>query len=335
MLEFLLDSDTPVTTFLVVGGLLIGAIGMALLSWRWKLPKKPFWQLAIYYGGGMLIGGLLPLFFALAGSLFLDFSSPWAPLGTLLGMLLGFVLLTVLPPPPPTTWLPVAYGMGGILVGGLFLGFCGLIGGSALGSPVGPVNPCSTEVRGGAVQGNCPTATKLLPDDDPFEDEQFVTFTSTPTVAVSATLPASFTPTPTPTQQPDATDTDAHAPTATSTDVPPATPTLIPPPSNANLILFHTNESNCSYPDGQHPYLVLIDGTLITLIQVDAGITSSGTYDPVTGAFSTTATGLPGTEIYTGTITFNGTTVTITGTYTYIDPAFCQGLWLINGTGTY
>ena len=309
---------------------------MALLRRRWKLPKKPFWQLAIYYGGGMVIGGILPLLFALIGSLFLDFSNPWAPLATLIGMLLGVVLLMVLPPPPPTTWLPIAYGMGGILVGGFFLGFCGLIGGPVLGSPVGgPAAPCPTELHGQALPGNCPTATKLSPDDDPFLDEQFVTFTSTPTVAASATLPASSTPAPTSTQQPAATNTDLPAPTATFTSAPSATPTVPALPSNVNLILFHTNESNCSYPDGQFPYLVLIDGTLITLIQVDAGITSSGAYDPVTGAFSTTATGLPGTEIYTGTITFDGTTVTIAGTYTYIDPAFCQGLWLINGTGTY
>ncbi|MBI5053624.1 MAG: hypothetical protein HZB52_10200, partial [Chloroflexi bacterium] len=60
---------------------------------------------------------------------------------------------------------------------------------------------------------------------------------------------------------------------------------------------------------------------------------SAGTYNSTTGAFTTTKTGLPGTEIYTGTLTFDGTTIKVLGTYTYTnDPNVkCVGLWVISG----
>lgn len=53
---------------------------------------------------------------------------------------------------------------------------------------------------------------------------------------------------------------------------------------------------------------------------MDADITTTGPYDPATGAFNTSAPVGPGTEFYTGTIAFDGTLISVVGQSMYTQP---------------
>jgi hypothetical protein len=151
-------------------------------------------------------------------------------------------------------------------------------------------------------------------------------------LAVSSCGPLAATATPTPTVPPPEptkppTDTPRPRATATATSVPPtptdtptATPTSPPPlPSPFNVTLTLSN-GTCGSGTSQHPYTFTIDGVALSLLQVDASITTTGPYDPATGAFNTSAPVGPGTEYYTGTITYDGTLITVTGQSAYTQP---------------
>jgi len=66
---------------------------------------------------------------------------------------------------------------------------------------------------------------------------------------------------------------------------------------------------------------VTLTETTITLYQIEFQLTSTGPYNPATGAFTSTVSGLPGTETYTGIVTLapgaGGTVVNMSGQYTY------------------
>ncbi len=68
-------------------------------------------------------------------------------------------------------------------------------------------------------------------------------------------------------------------------------------------------------------YTVTLTETTITLYQIEFQLTSTGPYNPATGAFTSTVSGLPGTETYTGIVTLapgaGGFVVTMSGQYTY------------------
>ena len=68
-------------------------------------------------------------------------------------------------------------------------------------------------------------------------------------------------------------------------------------------------------------YTVTLTESTITMYQIEFQLTSTGLYNPATGAFASTVSGLPGTETYTGIVTLvpgaGGTVVTMSGQYTY------------------
>ncbi|GAB4270480.1 MAG: hypothetical protein Kow0080_15000 [Candidatus Promineifilaceae bacterium] len=74
----------------------------------------------------------------------------------------------------------------------------------------------------------------------------------------------------------------------------------------------------------------------MSLTQIVNGIVTAGPYDPATGAFTTSLAGLPGTEIYDGVLAWDGQTVSVKGTYTYVDDPnqACEGMWQIGGAAT-
>ena len=147
----------------------------------------------------------------------------------------------------------------------------------------------------------------------------------------SSTL-ASSTSTPTPTtEKPKITPTftpENRKPTATIT-VTPAPPEL---PATFDITLALTNLTCGSGATKEHPYTFTIDGTSLSLLQVDAGATTTGSYDPATGAFATSAVVGPGTESYSGTIAFDGTTITVTGGNSYEQSGQCTFTASITGT---
>lgn len=105
---------------------------------------------------------------------------------------------------------------------------------------------------------------------------------------------------------------------AEPTDIPPAlaVPPALGVPSPFDILLDFTN-GTCGGGDATYTYTVTIDGIVMTMIQTDANITTLGTYDPDSGAFSTSADVGPGTETYTGVIMYDGQTIMIGGTYTW------------------
>lgn len=116
-------------------------------------------------------------------------------------------------------------------------------------------------------------------------------------------------------------------PTATITptkEPPTAEPTSAPVlPSTFDITLSATNLTCGSGSTVDHPYTFTIDGATLSLLQVDAAITTTGSYDSATGAFSTSAVVGPGTESYTGTIAFDGTLISVTGTSMYEQTGQC------------
>ena len=68
-------------------------------------------------------------------------------------------------------------------------------------------------------------------------------------------------------------------------------------------------------------FTVTLTESGITMYQIEFQLTSTGPYNPATGAFTSTVGGLPGTETYIGTITLtpgaNGNEVAMNGEFTY------------------
>jgi hypothetical protein len=133
---------------------------------------------------------------------------------------------------------------------------------------------------------------------------------STLASAVSTATPTEPKPTITPTRTP-------ASISANATNVPSAL--LVPSPFDISMQF-----GNGSCGDGTPVwfYTFTIDGTSITQSQTDGlggaiVITLTGSYDPVTGAFSTSADVGTGIENYDGTILFDGTVVTVSGVYGY------------------
>ena len=168
-----------------------------------------------------------------------------------------------------------------------------------------------------------PSFTPLPPTPAPTKPKPTPTITNTP----AATLLAS------PTDTPTATDT------AESTTIPTEEPAAVP--SSFTITLVFTDDTTCGFAGFEYAYAVTLDETTITLVQIVNSLTSTGPYDPGTGAFTAEVSGLPGTETYTGTITAipdpsGGTVIRIEdGLYTYgDDPAICQGFWPFTGMTT-
>lgn len=131
-------------------------------------------------------------------------------------------------------------------------------------------------------------------------------------------------PTETPTLAP-ATEAPPNLPTSTSA------PAL---PSTFDITLAITNLTCGSGGTQEHPYTFTFDGTSLSLLQADGPFTTTGTYDPITGAFATSAVVGPGTEAYTGVITFDGTTITVTGGNSYTQEGQCTYTGTVTGTTT-
>ncbi|MEK6751128.1 MAG: hypothetical protein AABZ00_02585 [Chloroflexota bacterium] len=87
-------------------------------------------------------------------------------------------------------------------------------------------------------------------------------------------------------------------------------------PSPFDIILDFTG-GTCGTGTPSYSYTFTIDGTALTVLQTDAGITTTGSYDPSTGAFSTSGDVGPGVETYDGMISFDGTTITVSGSYSW------------------
>ena len=123
-------------------------------------------------------------------------------------------------------------------------------------------------------------------------------------------------------------------PTITPTNTPEVEPTSLPElPSPFDMDLAFTNNS-CGYDDAVYSYTFTIDGASLSLLQTGAGITTTGSYDASSGAFSTTGAVGPGVESYEGMIAFDGTTITVTGTATYEQSGQCNSVNDIFGETT-
>lgn len=126
-----------------------------------------------------------------------------------------------------------------------------------------------------------------------------------------------FTPGPTATWTPSAPDASQADATSTALAITTLTAQAVIPlqvPSPFDIMLDFTN-GTCGGGDATYAYTITIDGLVMTMIQTDANITTLGTYDPDTGAFSTSADVGPGVETYTGVIVYDGQTVLISGLY--------------------
>lgn len=111
------------------------------------------------------------------------------------------------------------------------------------------------------------------------------------------------------------------------------TPTPLPIPSPFDIILNFTDGS-CGTGTPSYTYTFIIDGTSLTINQTDAGITSTGSYDPATGAFSTAADVGPGDETYDGTIGYDGSTISVSGGYSWTPDGGATCTFSIAGTST-
>ena len=132
---------------------------------------------------------------------------------------------------------------------------------------------------------------------------------------------ADFVPTLTPTDKPKPTVPPTRTPQALAANATATTAALLPIPSPFDISMLFTNGS-CGTGTPTWTYTFTIDGASLTQVQTDGiggpvVVSLAGTYDPVSGAFSTTADVGTGTENYDGTISFDGTTITVTGVYGY------------------
>jgi hypothetical protein len=127
-------------------------------------------------------------------------------------------------------------------------------------------------------------------------------------------------PTVTPTK-PKPTVTPTRTPQALAANATPTTAALLPVPSPFDISMLFTNGS-CGTGTPTWDYTFTIDGTSLTQVQTNGiggppVVTLTGAYDPATGAFSTSADVGTGIENHDGTISFDGTTITVTGVYGY------------------
>ena len=296
----------------VLGGMMIGLMCGWMLRYRSTSPDQTLSPL-VAYGSGLILGSVLAMLLTGLVTVILGQITLLTILALLGGMLLGALLVSLLPFQASTVWQFVLYCGGGMLLGALLLGGCCLL---TLG--VGGVN----------VDVSTPTPTSTITTT---AVRDTLTPTSTITTTAEATPTLTLTPTVTATETPTvtATETPTATPSVTATEIPTATPALPPLTSNFNLVITASNESNCGYGGFTSPYVVTIAGSAITLFQADVQITSTGSYNSTTGAFSTGVSNLPGTALYNGTITFDDETITLAGTYTYFnDPnQACAGFW--------
>ncbi|MBV6397291.1 MAG: hypothetical protein HFACDABA_02901 [Anaerolineales bacterium] len=149
---------------------------------------------------------------------------------------------------------------------------------------------------------------------------------ATPTPTPPATKP------PTPTLRPKVTPMP-------SLIVPTDTPTPLPPvPSPFDIALLFTNGS-CGAGTPTWYYTFTIEGTSLTQVQTDGiggavVVSLTGVYDPVSGAFSTSADVGTGVEEHSGAIRFDGTTITVTGSYGYTPTGGVTCTFTFEGTTT-
>lgn len=97
------------------------------------------------------------------------------------------------------------------------------------------------------------------------------------------------------------------------------TAVVMPPelavPSPFDITLYFIN-STCGGPAGEnYDYTVSIELVALTLRQIEADIVTTGEIS--TGVFTTSGDVGPGTETYTGTINYDGQTITMNGSYTW------------------
>ncbi len=104
-------------------------------------------------------------------------------------------------------------------------------------------------------------------------------------------------------------------------------------PSPFDIILYFTS-GPCGTGTPSYSYTFTIDGTALTLLQTDAGITTTGSFDPSTGAFSTFGDVGAGIETYDGTITFDGTTIAVAGSYSWTPDGGVTCTFDVAGTTT-
>ena len=142
--------------------------------------------------------------------------------------------------------------------------------------------------------------------------------TSTPTLVTRRESPTSTT-TSTATKPPEATATESIV--------------LLEVPSPFNMTLLFTNGS-CETGTPSYTYTFSIEGTMLTLVQTDAGITSTGTFDPLNGMFSTSVDVGAGVETYDGTIDFDGTLISVSGSYGWTPTGGTTCTFDISGTAT-
>jgi hypothetical protein len=127
-------------------------------------------------------------------------------------------------------------------------------------------------------------------------------------------------PTATPTK-PKPTVTPTRTPQALAANATATTAAPVPVPSPFDIAMLFTNGS-CGTGTPTWYYTFTIDGTSLTQVQTDGiggpiVVSLAGTYDPATGAFSTSADVGTGIENHDGTISFDGTTITVTESYAY------------------
>ena len=118
---------------------------------------------------------------------------------------------------------------------------------------------------------------------------------------------------------------EIFTPDPLSLTITPETPsTYVPFTFNITLAI-----TNLTCGDGstvEHPYTFTYYGPGLNIDQLDTGNTTSGPYDPVTGIFSTGAfstSSFTGTELYAGIITFDGSTIAVTGGTSYAPSGQC------------
>jgi|GEM_PF-2171528 len=232
---------------------------------------------------------------------FLPTSLVVTSLAVVAGIILGGACIEALrrgwPAFPRAPLMGIVAYGGGMMLGGTLLGGCMLLFGGGAQPFLGPPTPTRTPTAG------------------------IITFT--PSVTPRSTL----------TSEPPPTLRTPITTTATAT----LTVTPRPLPSPFNITLFASGEAVCKAKDFNAPYRVTIQGTAMSLLQVNANIMTTGPYNPGTGAFTTTKSGLPGLETYTGLIRFDGTKIQMSGTYAYTnDPNLpCKfGPWNIFGETT-
>ena len=242
----------------------------------------------------------------------------------LVGVVVGALCLAALrrrPNPARNPTLNLLIASGGVLLGGGLFGGCALFLNAANPAAPAPV-PCPglfgtpvAVLAGGA----CPTPTAT-------GAAQIVIVTDVPriqTLTPSVPPPPARTPVPSlppNTVTPTPTLTLVARPTQTVVIVTPSatmSPTPRPLPATFDITLVASGDAACNTKGFRAPYRVTIQGTSMTLLQVNANIATVGTYAPASGAFRTTKTGLPGTETYAGVIQYAGGKVQVSGTYIY------------------